>query len=257
MRYVDVGDVAEIPYTLVAYFLWWSKPLDVGVPIALPICHLLPALESGPYSDLDMDIRDSGPSRHQQTIRARRASSTMFSVLCRAGYDFAWQFNGRAELGSAVMAILNGGLHATAWLSHFPTPVERTLWRAACVGVALGPAALCAIVWERDLECRALQYLYRLATRDITTLNDFINETTAIWSLVVGSENTGNNQDIRGLPASWPVWCRHLVVVVLVALVVMYAASIMYFVDEAFVSLRSIPASAYRTVAWTNYLPHF
>lgn len=31
------------------------------------------------------------------------------------------------------LCLLYGGLHATAWNSHFPTPIERLLWRISCI----------------------------------------------------------------------------------------------------------------------------
>ena len=253
---------------MIAYFCWWYKPLDVGMPIVLPICHLLPpdSTEPGEWrlseseSCSELDFRDSGLSRREQLVRARRASASMFSVICRSGYDFVWHFSAKAELWATLLAVFNGCLHATAWLSHFPTPVERNLWRAACVGVGVAPAAICAIVWDRDLECRALQYLYRLATRDIMTLKDFGNESAAMWALAVAPSSSetdpGNEDDVRGLPVVWPIWSRHLVVVMVVFFAAIYATSMMYFI-EAFVAIRSIPGSAYRTVDWTNYLPHF
>ena len=219
--YTHGSSVAEIPYNLIAYFLWWSKPLDVGMPIVLPICHLLPADNaefdvnesrlSESQSCSKLDTRDSGPSRHEQPIRARRASASLFSVICRSSFDFGWHFNGRAEFGAALMAVVNGCLHATAWVSHFPTPVERNLWRATCIGVGVGPAALCAIFLGRDLECWVLQYVYRLATRDTMTMKELGDESIAICALVVepprGETSPGTKDRVRGLPAAWPIWC--------------------------------------------------
>ncbi|KAH6612889.1 hypothetical protein B0J18DRAFT_494695 [Chaetomium sp. MPI-SDFR-AT-0129] len=266
---LEVHVLIGIPYTLIAYFFWWSKPLDVSMPIVLPICHHLPpdsdTLGEWRLSELqscvDLDARDSGPLRHEQLMRARRASSSLLSVINRAYYDFAWYFDQRAELLTALMAVVNGCLHATAWTSHFPTTVERTLWRAACLSVGIGPMVICVIVWGRDLECRVLQFLYRLATRDVKTAKHFANEAVEVWALVARPSNVetsaGNGNSVRGLPAAWPTWFRHLVVLALLALGWIYTMSMMYFVVEAFISLRSIQASAYQTVDWTQYWPHF
>jgi len=239
------------------------------MPIVLPICHHLPPDSatfgewrlSESWSCIELDGRDSGPSRHEQPMRPRRASPSMLSVSARACYDFGWYFDERAELLSTLMAVVNGCLHATAWVSHFPTAVERTLWRAACFGVGVCPVLVYAIVRGTDLECWGLQFLYRLATRDVMTVKDIVNETVAMWALVVrpssGETSGGNENSVRGLPAAWPTWCRRLVGVGILFFLLIAMVSAMYFTVEAFVSLRSMPASAYRTVAWTNYLPHF
>jgi hypothetical protein len=254
----------EIPYTLVAYFCWWKKPLDVGVPISLPIGHHLQGYDAewNP-SGSGLNIGDSYPRRYELLVRERRIAKTLFAVVTRAGYDFAWDFGYNAILWSTAMAAANGGLHATAWISHFPTEVERGLWRAACVGVAFSPLAICVLVGNKELECYVLQYIYNLATNDICSIPQFVKETAHIWHIIVqptGEDNFGYPRTMRpprGLPAAWPLWCRHLLVAGVVVFGALYATSIMFFLVEAFVSLRSVQASAYKTVEWADYLPHF
>lgn len=34
-----------------------------------------------------------------------------------------------------LLCLAYGGVHVTAWNSHFPTPIERTLWRISCLVV--------------------------------------------------------------------------------------------------------------------------
>jgi hypothetical protein len=254
----------EIPYTLVAYFFWWKKPLDVGVPISLPIGHYLQDAEWNPSSGSDSNVSDFYPRRHEQLVRERGITRTLPGVLFRASYDFAWDFGYKAELWSTAMAALNGGLHATAWVSHFPTQVERGLWRAACVGIGLTPLLICLLVWKKELECYVLQYLHRLATEDIRSTAQYGEESVGIWHVVVRSGGGGDNasgsgtkQPPRGLPATWPFWRRRLLAGGVIVLGVLYAMSIGFFMVEAFISLRSVEASAYKTVEWADYLPHF
>jgi hypothetical protein len=253
----------EIPYTLVAYFFWWKKPLDVGVPISLPISHRLQEAKWD-LSGSDFNVNDSYPLRHEQLVRNRGIARTLSGVVCRAGYDFAWDFGYKAEVWSTAMAALNGGLHATAWVSHFPTPAERGLWRAACVGVGLSPLLICLLVWKRELECFVLQYLHRLATEGIRSISQLTEESVRTWDIVVQPDGGGDNfsgprtmQPPRGLPATWPLWRRRLLAAGVIVLGVLYATSITFFLVEAFISLRSVEASAYKTVEWADYLPHF
>jgi hypothetical protein len=253
----------EIPYTLVAYFFWWKKPLDVGVPISLPISHRLQ--EAGwDLSGSDSNDNDSYPRRYEQLVRKRGIARTLPGVVLRATYDFGWDFGHKAELWSTAMAALNGGLHATAWGSHFPTPVERGLWRAACVGVGLSPLLICLLVWKRDIECVALQYVHRLATTEgIRSISRFTEESVRMWRSVVQPDGGGGDnldgpmRPPKGLPTTWPLWRRHLLAAVVIVLGALYATSITFFLVEAFISLRSVEASAYKTVEWADYPPQF
>jgi hypothetical protein len=40
-------------------------------------------------------------------------------------------------------------------------------------------------------------------------------------------------------------------------LILMYAASRIYLIAMSFISLTRLPESAYQTVQWANYMPHF
>jgi hypothetical protein len=248
---------------MVAYVCWWKKPLDVGIPIPLPIGHRLRGAEWNP-SGSGFNIDDTYPLRYELLVRERRIAKTVLAVVARAAYDFAWDFGYNAKLWSTAMAAANCLLHATAWNSHFPTEVERGLWRAACVGVALGPFSICVLVWKKELECYVMQYIYRCATKDIGSIPQLIEQIVIMWGIVVrsgeGQDNIRGPETMRppsGLPATWPVWCRHLLIVGIIVCAALYGTSIMFFLVEAFISLRSIQASAYKTVEWADYLPHF
>jgi hypothetical protein len=201
--------------------------------------------------------------RHEQLFRERKIGTNLFAVVFRGAYDFAWDFGYQALAWCTVMIAVNGGLHATAWVTHFPTQVERTMWRAACVGVAIEPIIITALIWKRECECFLIQLAYRFATRDLPSTADVMNEFALMWNITTGvteGPNTfggvGVMRPPTGFPTTWPLWCRHLVVSVVFVLVWWYMLCNLFFMVEAFISIRSVEASAYRTVDWADYLPH-
>lgn len=54
----------------------------------------------------------------------------------------------RRSLDSPMIAVcaVYGGVHATVWNSHFPTPIERWLWRASCIIIG-APGIAIAFGW--------------------------------------------------------------------------------------------------------------
>ncbi|KAK3348600.1 hypothetical protein B0T25DRAFT_457434 [Lasiosphaeria hispida] len=250
----------QIVYSIAAYFCWWSKPLDVAVPLSLPIADNLATATDQDWqlnpgtSSPDIDVL---PSRHAQLARRRKVCKTLASVLYRASYDFGWNLGHRAQLWSAGMGVANGALHATASLSHFPTPVERWLWRAACVGVAVSPVATDVLVRGKDLESYGLRYLRRLATKDTFSVSECLGEYFVAWSEAVGSVPWGGPDGPRGFSAQVPRWARHAVIAAVASVTAVYTLSILFLTVEAFISMRSLPGGAYKTVVWANVLPHF
>ncbi|KAK3295075.1 uncharacterized protein B0H64DRAFT_201367 [Chaetomium fimeti] len=260
---LEVHILTKIPFTLVSYFCWWDKPLDLKIPISLPIGHRLQGAEWTPGGP-GFSTHDSNPLRHEQLFRERRIAKSLFAAIFRGSYDFAWDFGYQSLAWCTAMFTLNGGLHATAWLAHFPTEVESRLWRAACLGVAISPLIITTLIWKRECECFLLQLAYRFSTRDISSTSQCANEFALLWRITAGSaegENSFSGAGVmrppQGFPRAWPLWCRHFAVAVVFVLVWIYMLCNLFFMIEAFISLRNVEASAYRTVEWADYLPHF
>ncbi|KAK1750352.1 hypothetical protein QBC47DRAFT_120624 [Echria macrotheca] len=261
---LEVQILIQIPYTLLAYFFWWHKPLDVRVPITLPIGHLLPDKPKWKRSTYDNLDSDCDPQKHKQFMRKREICSSVYAVGFRASYDMAWNFDFHSEVWSTVMAVINGGLHATAWFSHFPTNAERNLWRSACIAVGVSPIIINVIAWKREIECYPLLLARRQSTHNVSSIREFIFVGMEMWTTIVDNsyyaQSEGydemTNRNPKGL-SRVPRWCRHALVGIFVFSVLMYSTCIWFFLVEAFISTRSLQISAYKTVNWTNFLPHF
>jgi hypothetical protein len=125
-----------------AYVCHWSKPQDVKIATILPI--------QGPLPKKLLDVLNSKITRPvlpdlvgfesqpkltdpipndalSDQLEDNNASDIFFTVLIIAGTVFA-------------------SVHCIAWNFHFPTPIERTLWRCACIISTSMPLVWCIVM---------------------------------------------------------------------------------------------------------------
>ena len=133
-----------------------------------------------------------------------------------------------------VLFISYGAFHLSAWNSHFPTPTERWMWRGAGL-IIMGNPALGLIVYLST------------ALNKATDLHRGSNYTQP-WAIILHSLGSMLNVIIR-------IVSLFLAVIDVLALVAT-AGSRLYFLVEAFVSLRAPAPRIYETVGWTQFWPH-
>lgn len=114
-----------------------------------------------------------------------------------------------------------GGIHLAAWNDHFPSTVEKWMWRSSALYIGFCGGlwiCLCTLVRKND------------------RLNNF-------WERWMDGE--------KG-------WFQNIT---LGSVVFVCGASLViarvYIVVEAFVSIRQLPAAAYETPDWSQLIPHF
>lgn len=113
-----------------------------------------------------------------------------------------------------------GGLHSAAWHHYFPSKSEAWLWRASSVCIASA-----GLIWS------AINLLAQISTSFKAYWKDVI-ELRAHWISLVG---LGSLATVCGTA---------------------YLMARVFLVVESFISLRSLPASAYQTPDWTQLFPH-
>ena len=113
-----------------------------------------------------------------------------------------------------------GGIHAAAWYDYFPTSIESWLWRCSAVYITWA-----GLVW----------LLINLAAHVSKPFDDYWNQ------LRMPQPPFANSIPIVGLS----IVCGTL-----------YTFARMYLVIEAFISIRKLPVSAYRTPEWMELIPH-
>lgn len=120
--------------------------------------------------------------------------------------------------GLALLTLFYGGLHLTFWNNHFPSFIEQYyLWRTAACIIASGGAVL----WLMTV----IGIVTQIAPGGLYEIWNFKTRNLAPFSLFLY------------------VW------------IFVYAVSRLYLITESFISLRSLPIGAYKTVTWINLLP--
>ncbi|KAK4184543.1 hypothetical protein QBC35DRAFT_455175 [Podospora australis] len=141
-----------------------------------------------------------------------------------------------------------GGIHVAAWKDHFPSSAEHILWKVSClylssIGVLTGTLATVFHLIDRTYE-RRLGYLSKGKSKTEHRTNELL---VAVRDF---ARSFSPGSDLYKWYLFYPG------VAILGPVLLVYAGARLYLVIEAFVSLRSVPQSAYQTPDWTRYLPH-
>ena len=138
-------------------------------------------------------------------------------------YFCAWASGGLVAALSVCM--FYGAMHATAWAFDFPTPIERLLWRIACIDTIAGVISLLAVfsvvVFHHE---HGFQLL----------LKSFFTREPGVLALLY-----------------------RLVILVGLFNFPFFILSRIYIITETFISLRHVQLGVYETLQWTDYIPHY
>ena len=156
---LEVSTAAHAFCTLLTYFVWWSKPINVGAPTlmrekeAQEVYALLKcsnreydeALEMAKKRAAGDSSAPTGPQKSEKIILAANALQHLLPIPERPplqyGFkkpdqlvpgnfsNYAHRANFFVSMTMAISPILYGLVHFLAWSDNFPTPLERLLWR--------------------------------------------------------------------------------------------------------------------------------
>lgn len=136
---LEITTVAQICASFVVYTVWWHKPQNISDPIIInftscPTCLLV--LRKKNFSQ-----RHIRTGYHpEEAIPSLLRGETKITVIGNTDL---------LALFIAIIILIYGAIHLSAWNSYFPTAAEQMLWRVAtCVmtGVAL-IYLVCALVF--------------------------------------------------------------------------------------------------------------
>lgn len=221
----------------------------------------------------------------QYPLSTPRINMTPLGSGLRTGRNLLWVL--------IPLCLMYGGAHASAWNRHFPTETERLLWRISCIIVgAPGPGA--AAVWffeflfsrredigkkiwhhfEKAMKQMAVTVacilglavavgaaggsiygIVLLLSRPMTRKRKYLIIALSIETTIVVLALCGCVIFALAVLIGTLKWKRFLFILG-VPIVAVYCAARAFIVLESFISVRSLPLGAYRTVSWENAWPH-
>lgn len=182
---LELSTLAFIACAAMIGFFWWHKPLDVSTSTVLTIPSGKEPDFLRIYSQLDL-------SPNEQDLAEKVAPREFWTDL-----NEKRKYSAKHALW---MGSVFNSIHIAAWNGSFPTPIERTMWRATSIGA-----------WGSVLVFYAALFLPNPALRLVMAIG---------------------------------------------ILAPLYTTARLYLVMEALIQLRSLPASIYSDIPWSQFLPH-
>ena len=143
-------------------------------------------------------------------------------------------------------------VHISGWNFHFPTPVEKRLWHLTTLGIIsaiLGYWVVqsCAIDIPNWLRKRRGDDLSTKVFHDAEAPPTTTGFRSRLRRALMNTSHPYDSSKDIPLRANVPV----------LICVFIYSICRGYVLLEGFVNLRALPRSAYESVDWTLFLPHF
>ncbi len=182
---LEVSTAAHAFCTLLTYFVWWSKPINVAAPTILrekeaQEVYALLKCSSKEYDEaLEMAKKraeggsstPTEPHRREKIVLAANALQHLLPTPERPPGSLGFHHRDHMLLpgafvnelpspvvsvstSTAISPVLFGLVHFLAWNDHFPTPLERLLWRVTsfvvtCSGL-VGVSVAVFMAWLDD-----------------------------------------------------------------------------------------------------------
>jgi hypothetical protein len=136
----------------------------------------------------------------------------------------------------------------SAWNFSFPTPIERLLWRIATGFFMAG--GLISGVWLMLMEHVVRKRRTKKAIPSSDTVLPSVEQDERSRSVAEKLRNISRPLD--------PELKVHLRVLIPMTIgIAIYCIMRLYVLVEDIIGLRNLPPSAFKTVEWTKYIPHF
>jgi hypothetical protein len=213
--------VAFAACALLTYGLLLNKPQDVGVPRYLTASRSPTSIELA-------EIILAGPVHPPMSLSAKKGMTTLAVHLGKGDMHHTESrlrgdtIAGRALfLGSILGGTIFGAIHCAAWDFEFPTPIERLLWRIACLIIVILPIANSWPLILRKPFARVMKKMEK--TKDV--------QTEAALLLTIGN----------GL---------------LMAMFSVYFVCRLFMLCEVVRALFYLPPGAFLTANWLGAIPH-
>ena len=254
---LELNTIMHVICMLLIYGMWFKKPQDVRFPKIITPANATRGLTCQQIKELKQHLE---PLERSGSIQLNSTKSSIAEVSIFIG----------AMLGLITSGIY-GGVHLAAWHAHFPSQLEKDLWRiSGCIIVGM-PVFLMVFL--------LMLKLVRDAANNIQPLEGFGKwEVTAAYGWTYRRKKDMESPRPGIHPkAPWNLYKHHsgfihdlidnkkwimlAVYIVLVALqtiaAAIYFSARAYVVIESFLSLRSLPKGVYTQIWWVELVPHF
>lgn len=166
----------------------------------------------------------------------------------------------RASLILFYFQVTYGAVYLSGWNIHFPTPIERPLWRI----ITLCTMSAILAYWPMDLYAfylhdRIKSRLRQLLGRKRKTIMDLEAAPLSVNSTQRQEKRFGtlaarlrNNSSLLDHAMDIPLKA----VLPMGVLAFCYGFSRFYIILEGWLSMRAQPPSTYQTVDWSQFWPH-
>ena len=267
---LEIATVGFILCSAGTYYFWFEKPMDVGRAIVLR-----------PNASMEQILRDAGKDARQpywstpmdfvgQPIWSWTLYWTQWKGYAKKlGVKFDRTVRPMDKIPDDNFPIVDGwptwilaafqvgygAVHLTGWNLSFPTRVEELLWHITTITIMVcivGTWGVEVYAWRIDLG-REQNDMHAFSNspieKDATTLPR--------WSPIRRVKRVASRLRSTTTPHGrvMDVPLRALIPVTLMAAIYTFAR--VFIIVQGFVSLRALPPSAYQSVDWTLYLPHF
>lgn len=143
---LELHVVVQVFFSVLMYGFWWYKPLDAMEPVLLfGGFDNLPSRYKAAYNAIADDTDSTNHSVSTQCSlpvnRRGFAGSGGRTAITEEQFVDLWDKTG-SYLAYLVSLVVFSTYHATAWNLHFPTPLERLLWRISCIIVSCAGAMM-------------------------------------------------------------------------------------------------------------------
>ncbi|SJL18581.1 uncharacterized protein ARMOST_22178 [Armillaria ostoyae] len=236
---LEMTALAFAGLSIIMYFLWWYKPLNVKYPISLDGSDLIPIPEIHYPEESASPVKSSWLewAYHRLVWFNKWIGRTTLGNPYEDIGDSAHQFYSgtRREKEACVMALVSvgflfGAFHCVAWSFYFPSHAEMVLWRFSSIAVLFG----------------------LFVGSHIRVGNVILNWVDPEWMSKTVSVFLRGSRDDKTWPLTLAVISSFMVSVSIVA----YIIARIILIILAFLQLRSLPPLAFCTVQWTTYIPH-
>ncbi|KAI0470492.1 hypothetical protein GGR56DRAFT_678688 [Xylariaceae sp. FL0804] len=239
---LEVSTVAYLPCSLLAYCFWWNKPLAVDTAFSVGVYRSGRAAGGRAEGLRELAAASTGVA---VPLAARSARDAAPADLAEALCGIQRRRYHRFPLAKKMYRLgVPDVLAPDAWAHSFPPHYFSDVGGVIGLGSTFFGAVHCA-AWNYDFVTPAERVLWRVSCVVL------VAGPLLAWLL------SGFVHRLYGVDV-WrhPAWYCRLLRVLSSAIFASYLLARLYLIFEVFFALRSLPASCYETVQWSQYIPH-